>query len=72
MTSRHADGANTPEEIEQRLQKILHGAFAGLATSLKDIPKRSSESRSIGKKKPKRHSLARRRKKRATETRSRV
>ena len=33
------------KETEQRLQKILQGAFAGPPTPLKDIPKRNGESR---------------------------
>jgi hypothetical protein len=33
------------EGTEQRLQRILRGAFAGPPTKLKDIPKKSGESR---------------------------
>jgi hypothetical protein len=33
------------KEQEQRLQKILQGAFSGPATPLKDIPKKTGESR---------------------------
>ena len=33
------------EETEQRLRTILRGAFAGPPTPLKDIPKKSGESR---------------------------
>lgn len=33
------------EETEQRLQKILRGAFDGPPTPLKDIPKSNGESR---------------------------
>jgi hypothetical protein len=36
------------EETEQRLQKILDGAFSGPPTPLKDIPKENGESRRIG------------------------
>jgi hypothetical protein len=34
-------------ETEQRLQKILQGAFSGPPTPLKDIPKRNGESRVV-------------------------
>jgi hypothetical protein len=53
-----------PAETEQRLQKILQGAFSGPPTPLKDIPKRSGESRKLTRKKPQRR-LRRQRKKRA-------
>jgi hypothetical protein len=33
------------KETERRLQRILHGAFAGPPTPLKDIPKKNGESR---------------------------
>jgi hypothetical protein len=33
------------KKIEPRLQKILQGAFSGPPTPLKDIPKKSGESR---------------------------
>ena len=56
----HADGYTT-REIEQRLQKMLQGAFAGPPTPLKNIPKRDGESRSVRQEKPR---LARQRKKR--------
>lgn len=49
-------------KVEQRLRRLLQGAFAGPPTPLKDIPKRDGESRSIGQKKPR---LTRQRKKRA-------
>jgi hypothetical protein len=52
------------EETEQRLQKILGGAFSGSPTPLKDIPTRDGESRSLKRKKPQRR-LRRQRKKRA-------
>jgi hypothetical protein len=32
-------------ETDQRLEKILRGAFSGPPTPLKDIPKKSGESR---------------------------
>jgi hypothetical protein len=35
------------EQSEQRLQKILKGAFSGPPTPLKDIPTRSGESRQL-------------------------
>jgi hypothetical protein len=37
----------SPEETEQRLQKLLEGAFSGPPKPLKDIPKRNGKSRSI-------------------------
>jgi len=52
------------EEAEQRLQKILKGAFAGPPTPLKDIPTRDGESRKLKRKKPQRR-LRRQRKNRA-------
>jgi hypothetical protein len=52
------------KETEQRLQKILQGAFSGPPTPLKDIPTRSGESRASKRKKPQRR-LRRQRKKRA-------
>jgi len=42
------------KEVQERLQAILKGGFAGPPTPLKDIPKQNGESRRIGKKKPKR------------------
>ena len=50
-------------ETEQRLQKILQGAFSGPPTPLKDIPKKSGESRAVGKDQPRKR--RRQRKKRA-------
>ncbi len=35
------------EELKQRLQKILQGAFSGPPTPLKDIPTRHGESRKL-------------------------
>jgi hypothetical protein len=52
------------KETEQRLQKILQGAFSGPPTPLKGIPKMNGESRSLKRKKPQRR-LRRQRKKRA-------
>lgn len=43
------------KEVEQRLGRILSGAFAGPPTPLKDIPTRRGESR---KKRPKAASYA--------------
>ena len=51
------------EEIEQRLQRVLQGAFIGPPTPLKDIPKRNGESRSLKRKEPQRRRLRRQRKK---------
>jgi hypothetical protein len=53
-----------PAETEQRLRKILKGAFGGSPTPLKDIPKRNGESRSLKRKNPQRR-LRRQRKNRA-------
>lgn len=39
----------TKEGTEQRLQRILHGAFSGPPTPLKDIPKRNGTSREARK-----------------------
>jgi hypothetical protein len=49
---------------EERLQKILQGAFSGPPTALKDIPTKAGESRKLQRKKPQRR-LRRQRKKRA-------
>jgi hypothetical protein len=37
------------KETEQRLQKILKGAFSGPPTPLKDIPTKSGESRQLNR-----------------------
>jgi hypothetical protein len=58
------DDQHSAEETEQRLQKLLQGAFSGPPTPLKDIPTRDGESRSLKRKKPQRR-LRRQRKKRA-------
>jgi hypothetical protein len=52
------------EETEQRLQKILQGAFDGPPTPLKDIPTRWGKQRAERKEKPPRK-RRRQRKKRA-------
>ncbi|HTE77016.1 MAG TPA: hypothetical protein VK653_09780 [Xanthobacteraceae bacterium] len=52
------------EEAAQRLRAVLHGAFAGPPTPLKDIPTRNGESRKLKRKKPQRR-LRRQRKNRA-------
>jgi len=49
---------------QQRLQKILQGAFSGAPTPLKNIPTRNGESRKLQCKKPQRR-LRRQRKSRA-------
>jgi hypothetical protein len=49
---------------DQRLRKILAGAFSGPPTPLKDIPTRAGESRSLKRKTPQRRKR-RQRKKRA-------
>jgi hypothetical protein len=48
------DDQYSAEETEQRLQKILRGAFAGPPTPLKDIPTKTGESRSLKRKRTKR------------------
>jgi hypothetical protein len=35
------------QQAQQRLQKVLRGAFAGPPTQLKDIPKKTGESRAV-------------------------
>ena len=52
------------DETQQRLQKILQGAFEGPPTALKDIPTRWGKTRKLERKKPQRR-RARQRKKRA-------
>ena len=44
-----------PEEAEQRLHKVLEGAFSGPPTPLKDIPKKGRASRKRQPYAPKRH-----------------
>jgi hypothetical protein len=43
------DMQSSDKSIEQRLQRILHGAFSGPPTPLKDIPTKSGESRKLKK-----------------------
>jgi hypothetical protein len=59
----HSTDQHTPEEAEQRLQKILQGAFSGSPTPLKDIPTRWGKTRAQPKSQPRRR--RRQRKKRA-------
>jgi len=47
---------------EQRLEKLLQGAFSDLPAPLKDTAKRNSKSRSVGKKKLQRRSARQRKK----------
>jgi hypothetical protein len=63
-TSTKSNDQYSAEETQQRLQKILQGAFSGPPTPLKDIPTQTGESRSLKRKKPQRR-LRRQRKKRA-------
>jgi len=42
---KNKDNKDNQLERQQRLQAILHSAFAGPPTPLKDIPKRNGESR---------------------------
>jgi hypothetical protein len=58
-----ADEKYSEKETQERLQKILQGAFSGPPTPLKDIPKRDGESRSVGRDQPPKR--RRQRKKRA-------
>jgi len=51
-------------KTEQRLQRILQGAFSGPPTPLKNIPTQSGKSRKLKRKKPQRR-LRRQRKNRA-------
>jgi hypothetical protein len=64
MVDQNDDDQYSAEETEQRLQKMLQGAFSGPPTPLKDIPTRTGESRAVRKKKPQRR-LRRQRKNRA-------
>jgi len=50
-------------KLSDPCEKILHGAFSGPPTPLKDIPKRNGESRAVGKR-PHRRRLRRQRKNR--------
>jgi hypothetical protein len=40
MKRTESDGQYSPEETEQRLRKLMRGAFAGPPTQMKDIPKK--------------------------------
>jgi hypothetical protein len=42
------DDKHTPEETQQRLKRILAGAFGGPPTPLKDIPTEEGKSRRLG------------------------
>lgn len=61
------DDKHTPEETQQRLKRILAGAFDGTPTPLKDIPTEKGKTRRLGGKagQLRRRRLARQRKKRA-------
>jgi hypothetical protein len=48
------DDQYSPKATEQRLQKILQGAFSGPPTPLKDIPTRTGKSRKLPRKRPQR------------------
>jgi hypothetical protein len=47
------DDQSNVKETEQRLEKLLRGAFAGAPTPLKDIPKKIGVTRVARSKKPK-------------------
>lgn len=64
MAGKQSDDQYGAEKTEQRLQKMLQGAFSDPPTPLKDIPTWTGESRSLGRKKPQRR-FRRQRKKRA-------
>jgi hypothetical protein len=51
------------QESDQRLQKILQGAFSGPPTPLKDIPKQNGGARSLKQKQPQRRRRLRRQRK---------
>ena len=53
MKSDSGQDQYSPEETEQRLRKLMRGAFAGPPTQMKAIPKRNGESRQGASKKPK-------------------
>jgi hypothetical protein len=53
------------ETDQQRLQKILHGAFAGPSPSLKDIPTSEGKVRRISGKPQRHRRVVHQRKKRA-------
>jgi hypothetical protein len=59
-----AEDQYSDEDTQRRLEAALRGAFNGPPTSLKDIPKKSGESRSLKRAKPQRF-LRRQRKNRA-------
>jgi len=50
------DDQYSPKATEQRLQKILKGAFSGPPAPLKDIPTRTGKFRKLTRKKPQRRS----------------
>jgi hypothetical protein len=54
----------SPEETQERLQKMLCGAFSGPPIPLKNIPTKTGESRKLQRKKPQRR-LRRQRRNRA-------
>jgi hypothetical protein len=65
MPKEDPDQSGKKEEVEQRLKRVLQGAFSGPPTPLKDIPTRWGESRKLKSKKPQRRRLRRQRKNRA-------
>jgi hypothetical protein len=52
MSGHDEQGILSNEETEQRLQKVLQGAFSGPPTPLKRIPKRNGKSRLSEKRVP--------------------
>ncbi|TAL82062.1 MAG: hypothetical protein EPN75_03075 [Beijerinckiaceae bacterium] len=60
-----SNSEDAPDEIEQRLKKILEGAFGGAPTPLKDVPTRYGEKRKAAAKKDQPPRKRRQRKKRA-------
>jgi hypothetical protein len=63
-SQKNQDDQHSDKEAKRRLEVALRGAFSGPPTSLKDIPKKSGESRSLRGKNPQRR-LRRQRKNRA-------
>jgi hypothetical protein len=47
MPKTEASDAYSEQETEQRLQRLLRGAFAGPPTPLKDIPKKKGGTRRL-------------------------
>ena len=57
MVEPNSDDLHSPEETEQRLRKLMRGAFAGPPTQMKDIPKKFSKAQPARAKSKSRHPL---------------